>query len=700
MPTFGKTTPGGSSAKRSDGLYSRFTVPENGTLTDIAVFLQLPESATQANVAIYAHDTDTGKPGALLAQGTPKSISLDDANTWLVFSGFSLALTGGDTVWLAARGNANIRFTWDGGTQIVDDNTTGTATFPDPYTNGSSSWALDMAIYATYTAGGGGPTYDETGRALTIAGQESLTDRQNYKDALALAVISGQTVRDLAAWREALFTQMVSAEGLSDRQHYADNVLATLATATTISDRQGYLDLLSVLASALVTETDSLNGALLETLTLNIVSQGSLRDVQNYLDTIGFTVQGLTTALDRQDYTETLAILAAGVEGLSDRQHYIDRANRYEIEAQGKNSGYILPALPTQSWEISFLLFIPKEVSANRQSIFDIKTMLLSVMGQDITLSPGGSSITISGVKEQWNSVVFSFDGNNTYELKVNSQVLTTVYANSGGEQGYFLYSPGGTNPDNTTFPPGNFFGDPGYKVAAVRGAYHFGNTWQDSAKSIPALNGDSVDTIENHGDSTSGDITLTSGFTPGIRRDGAPVFGKVSGTLTDIQAYIDALSITATATVKITESYLGAILEALGFTITSTETIADAQGYVERIGIAATAGTGEADAQHFADSLGLTMQATVTVSDLAALAERLNVIATAVITGVDRQSIREMLSDLWTSLIAVSDAYTPRDLPRVVFEFFYSRERSIKQSRRNRHFEQAEKGRHVKYDK
>ena len=456
-----------------------------------------------------------------------------------------------------------------------------------------------------------------------------------------------------------------------------------------------------MLASALVTETDSLNGALLETLTLNIVSQGSLRDVQNYLDTIGFTVQGLTTALDRQDYTETLAILAAGLEGLSDRQHYIDRALSFYLAPVNQDAIYNGPTWQPNS-PLKFKVYVPQTIVSGQQVIIHSQKndLLCYVDGQSIYFgNPSTGDLLLATLKKgAWNDVEIDYNETGStvnFTFKVNGNIYSGSRGTQFGNGTYFYcqYYFGDAS---------GFFGANGYRVIEFSGAYHFSVFWIDAEKTRPARIGDVVEVIENDG-SNSGDITYTlvSGETQqrAIVKGFAPP-ASLSTILQDIQAYIDALSITATVTVKITESYLGTILEALGFTITSTETITDAQGYKERIGIAATAGTGEADAQHFADSLGLTMHAAVTVSDLAALAERLNVIATAVITGVDRQSIREMLSDLWTSLIAVSDAYTPRDLPRVVFEFFYSRERSIKQSRRNRHFEQAEKGRHVGYDK
>lgn len=693
MGTFGNTSAIGASSGRQDGLLSKFTVPEACTVTDITIYLKDARSATSMNVAIYAHDAVNDLPGALLAQGTPQSITTANNATWITFSGFSVALNAGDIVWLGGRGNAKMGMLWTTGTKLVDTLGANTTTWADPYDVGGSSWALDLAIYATYTAGGG--AFDETGRSLNIVSATGTSDAQKYKDLNRyLAINAGMSIVDAAAYLESLANVILSGINGTDAKKYTEQLLDLYGSAVALSDRQKYKELLSSIAVAVVGVSDNLTGQLLENLSVVIASQTMFSDLKSGLESVGLTIASLTTLIDSGKFTESGAVAAFVQNGLTDIGHYLEPGAGWELETVNKNTAYDLPALPNgglANWILDFLVFVPEAITANTQMIVHAGGQYVYINGKTLVLN---DAISLDAIPGRWNHVQVEMIYNNhpgnqytrdrTY-LRVNDQSnYSDGVINSDTSHYYYLIY---NNGSGYQVP----FGDPGYKISKLSGAYNMGNAWQDAAKTIPANNGDSINTIET----ARGDAVLVSGYTPGIKRTFSQYF-KALPAVSDVAAYIDTLSVTGKMIIRVLDTLVGQVLEQLGIVITSVTGATDAAGYIETVNFTINDAIAGADVQNFVENVLSGWAATISINDAALLAERLSMLVQSSLAESDRQAYIDQVTAILTDVIGIADTYTPNDYPLARYEFIYRRLSSFKVAAINRHFTQDKVNRHI----
>ena len=328
MGTFGNTSSVGSSSGRADGLLSKFTVPEACTVTDISLYIKDVRSATSENVAIYDHDSVNDLPGNLLAQGTPIAVTTADNATWITFTGFSVSLTSGQTVWLGGRGNAKTGMLWATGTKIVNTSGSDTTTWADPFDNGGSSWALDLAIYATYTPAGG-TVYTEN-LSSNIIGIESITDSQAYKENyLSITSISNITETDAKKYAESLVNVILSNISISDQKKYIENISTSILSTISESDAILYKEILQDAISSVSTLTDiqTYKNNLISTITSIITSS----NLQGYKESIINVISSITTISDSKAFQENLLNTIVSTISRTDQQTYIELLNSLAI---------------------------------------------------------------------------------------------------------------------------------------------------------------------------------------------------------------------------------------------------------------------------------------------------------------------------------------------------------------------------------
>jgi len=131
---------------------TKFTLPENGTVTSITLYVA--DAAGNYSVGIYDHHAGDDEPENLLVESAVLPCVQDD---WTQLDIADTPLVAG-TYWLSFSdaSNANSRNPWD----TAGRSCMGAASHPDPF--GVPGWtgARETSIYVTYTpdtnAGGGG----------------------------------------------------------------------------------------------------------------------------------------------------------------------------------------------------------------------------------------------------------------------------------------------------------------------------------------------------------------------------------------------------------------------------------------------------------------------------------------------------------------------------------------------------------------
>lgn len=150
-PTFGYTTIGASTQFQNDPSASKFTAPEDGTITSITSV-----AGTFANLdfAHAVYSDNSGTIDAFLASD-PVNVPVSGTTATWYTSDVDLAITGGTVYWLAhwpsITGQAFERYDAGDTSQYAYSTGDTFENWPDPYT---AAAFLDrmMSIYATYTA--------------------------------------------------------------------------------------------------------------------------------------------------------------------------------------------------------------------------------------------------------------------------------------------------------------------------------------------------------------------------------------------------------------------------------------------------------------------------------------------------------------------------------------------------------------------
>jgi YD repeat-containing protein len=148
-PTFGYTTAGASSADTGAAAGSKYSMPEDGTVTQISVYTKATTGTINTGAAMYSDSS--GAPNALLTSHT-STPSQGTTASWVDVPVTSYAATSGTNYWLWGWSSASRTVYWDSGS-TNQYNIQG-MTWPvwnNPITPGTY-FARKTSIYATYTA--------------------------------------------------------------------------------------------------------------------------------------------------------------------------------------------------------------------------------------------------------------------------------------------------------------------------------------------------------------------------------------------------------------------------------------------------------------------------------------------------------------------------------------------------------------------
>ena len=178
-PTFGYTSIGATPTVSAVPHATKFTAPEDGTVTSITAYCVLTSGTSNQGKAAYTDSSSL--PNTKIAEDSGNS-SCTGIPSW-VTNNISFSVVNGTTYWLAQWtevGN-NPNYYYDTGStgQRSFCSTGGCATFetwPTTWTNGGTSDRI-VSIYATYTAtegGGGGETGKYIGNGAVIGNGSSI----------------------------------------------------------------------------------------------------------------------------------------------------------------------------------------------------------------------------------------------------------------------------------------------------------------------------------------------------------------------------------------------------------------------------------------------------------------------------------------------------------------------------------------------
>jgi hypothetical protein len=157
MATFGTTSVGTNAVAFTNPVTCRFTAPEDGTITEIQVYITNSGGDVNEPIGVAIYDDASGFPDTLLVDaGNDDQIF----NTWNVVP-ISLPITASTVYHLAAWGVAGGVF--EAGATDQMSYQTGQTQFTWPATfSPSGSLAWDISIHAVYTPAGGGPAGQPT----------------------------------------------------------------------------------------------------------------------------------------------------------------------------------------------------------------------------------------------------------------------------------------------------------------------------------------------------------------------------------------------------------------------------------------------------------------------------------------------------------------------------------------------------------
>lgn len=160
MATFGKTNVGGNTWNAADWEFAcKYSIPENGNVTEISVYGVGTPGGTELRVAIYTDSA--GYPAARLCYEARTGITFGANQWWDVPVDPVCSLTAG-TYWIAACFVGGVEIAYAAGTadQYYEYNDTD---LPDPFPGGADDYDYAASIYATYT-----PTVGVASRRLLV----------------------------------------------------------------------------------------------------------------------------------------------------------------------------------------------------------------------------------------------------------------------------------------------------------------------------------------------------------------------------------------------------------------------------------------------------------------------------------------------------------------------------------------------------
>lgn len=151
MATFGDTTQGGGTypCTGDRALLSKFTAPENGTITDISAAF----NSTGANFKGLVYSDVAGEPSALLGVGAATAC----INGYATSTGLSVAITNGTDYWLGSVVDSFApSWTYDAATNVFRQWSSCTYASPPATWSTDDSGTVQTNVYATYTPAAGG----------------------------------------------------------------------------------------------------------------------------------------------------------------------------------------------------------------------------------------------------------------------------------------------------------------------------------------------------------------------------------------------------------------------------------------------------------------------------------------------------------------------------------------------------------------
>lgn len=195
-----------------------------------------------------------------------------------------------------------------------------------PLTAVTSTKADGLGFGVLSFDGGDGPTFTTSSTGWTIRQEiQSGTGAANAsgcvadKDMATAGSTGTLTIASALADGSAGFQFVITPAGGTV---YNENLAITATATVTVSEKQDYVEALSIAAAATLTLVEAI--AYVEALTVTGTITTTVVDTQDYVDALAISAAATLSLVDTQDYVEALTVAGTITTVLADTQDYVE----------------------------------------------------------------------------------------------------------------------------------------------------------------------------------------------------------------------------------------------------------------------------------------------------------------------------------------------------------------------------------------
>lgn len=299
---------------------------------------------------------------------------------------------------------------------------------PGTWTLSSSTPSNGISV-AVRLAADTGPTFDETGRAISVTSTVTLIEAYTATDDKSIVITSTDTVADQMDMDElALATTIASTVTVTDAFNTAEALAETITSTITVTDDLSFGEsfAITVASTIAVTDTSAMDETLAETVTSTVTLIEALTLLESLAETIASTIvltdshgfydlllaETITSTIaltDQADMVETLAVTITSTDTLTDTTDMDELTLATTITSTIVLTDVYTPLGGTNFDETGRAITITSTITApdayNTAEAFAVTITSTVTSADGWFFDETGRAITITSTEELWDRV-------------------------------------------------------------------------------------------------------------------------------------------------------------------------------------------------------------------------------------------------------------------------------------------------------